>query len=103
MHQTKHGLNLAGNISVRGDSLAQLLGGRGAAYIPNQAFSLHGRLRMSPAAIRFDALRFTGQHMKIGETLGFTGKDYSRIEFDLVGSRRPEAPANPGPQMISNA
>ncbi|MEN8129651.1 MAG: AsmA family protein, partial [Pseudomonadota bacterium] len=81
----KRGMNVAGKVSARGDSLAELLSGLDADNIPDQAFSLKSRLRMSPDAIRFNEIRFTGQHVRIGGELGFTGKDYSRIEFDLTG------------------
>lgn len=86
VHRAKCGMNLAGELSVRGESLAELLGGLGFDDIPDHAFSLKSRLRMSSDAIRFTQLSFTEEQVRIDGTLALIGKDYSRLEFDLSAS-----------------
>lgn len=82
----KRGMNLSEELSVRGDSLAELLSGLGSDDLPDKAFSLKSRLRMSPDAIRFNPLSFNEEQVSIDGKLAFTGKDYSRIEFELTAS-----------------
>ena len=82
----KQGMSLAGELSARGDSLAELLSGLGTDDIPDKAFGLKSRLQVSPEAIRIDQLSFTGEHVRIDGKLAFAGESYSRIEFDLTGS-----------------
>ena len=80
------GMNLAGDLSARGEDLAELLRGLELGDIPVKAFSLDTRLRLSPDAIRLEAIDFTAARARVGGVIGLTGKGYSRVEFDLSGS-----------------
>jgi len=82
----KHDMSLAGELSARGDSLAELLKGLGTDYIPDKAFSLKSRLQISSEAIHIDQLSLMAEHARIEGRLAIVGEGYSRIEFDLAGS-----------------
>ncbi len=79
----KPGINLDGELSVSGDSLAELLSGLALDQMPAEAFSLNSRLRWTARSIHLDELQFTARPVKIGGAIGLIGDDYSRVQFDL--------------------
>ncbi|MGC1954922.1 MAG: hypothetical protein WA970_20565 [Gammaproteobacteria bacterium] len=64
------GPNLVGEFSVRGENLAELLGGLGSDHLPETAFSLASRLRMSP-----DAIRFADRPFELSASLQGSGRE----------------------------
>jgi uncharacterized protein involved in outer membrane biogenesis len=86
LDMAKQGVSLAGELSAKGDSLAELLSGLGTEGIPDKSFGLKSRLRVSPEAIRIDQLSFTAEHARVDGKLTLAGENYSRIDFDLTGS-----------------
>ncbi len=79
------GARLTGTLSLSGDSLAGVLEGSWTEELPDTPFQLKSGLQVSSGAIRLTGLSATGKYATIGGGLGFTGKDYSRLEFDLTG------------------
>ena len=79
----KPGINLDGELSVSGDSLAELLGGLALDDIPAEPFKLDSRLRWAAGAVHLDGLKFTTRPVSAGGAIGLIGDDYSRVEFDL--------------------
>jgi len=77
---------LTGELSARGDSLSELLGGLGTGYIPDKAFSVKSRLGISRETIRIDQLSFKAERATIEANVVLSGDGYSQIAFDVKGS-----------------
>lgn len=76
---------LNGQLSISDTSLADLFSGAGVNNLPEMAFKLTTRLGVSSSMIRFSELSLSSQDASIHGELALTGKNYSRVEFDLTG------------------